>query len=312
MRSVKSARKQRGTRGRKQARTSARVSRPSSIRAEAFGRRRRNDGFSLFFARVRRWFEFGRPMLWLTALLVLGVLVTGVFAGGYVHRTVATISRDADAVVADAGFGISSVQLAGNHRTQPNDILGALGFQPGESIFAADVQSARKRLLALPWVFDAEVHRQYPDQISVSIVERLPFALWQTANASYVVERSGRTISIAPESQFPHLPVLIGDGAPEAAAELIDAIAPHRAVSARVRAMERVSQRRWNLILDGNVVVQLPEEGWQQQLEVLEHLIVDKGVLERDISEIDLRAKDNYFFVLRNGQKQQSTRGNSA
>jgi cell division protein FtsQ len=76
--------------------------------------------------------------------------------------------------------------------------------------------------------------------------------------------------------------------------------------------MQRVASRRWNLMLDGDVVVQLPEDGWQTQLDLLEHLIVDKGVLERDVSEIDLRERDNYFFVLRNGQKQQATRGNSA
>jgi cell division protein FtsQ len=251
-------------------------------------------------------------MLWLTGMLVLSVLVTGVFAGGHVKRAVNAIGQAANAVVADAGFGITSVRLGGNHRTQPGDILTALGFQQEESIFAADVQAARTRLLALPWVFDAEVRRQYPDSISVNIVERLPFALWQTGNGLYVVERSGRTITIAQGSQFPHLPLLIGDGAPEAAADLVDAIALHRAVNARLKAMQRVSERRWNLILDGNVVVQLPEEDWQRQLDTLEHLIVDKGVLERDISEIDLRARDNYFFVLRNGQKQQSTRGNSA
>jgi cell division protein FtsQ len=251
-------------------------------------------------------------MLWLTGLLVLGVLFAGIFAGGYIRRAEKMMSADVSAVVADAGFGISSVHLAGNRRTRPDDILAALGFQPGESIFTADVQAARKRLIALPWVSDAEVHRQYPDSISVSIVERLPFALWQMPNATYVVERSGRTITIAREQDFPHLPTVIGEGAPEAAADLVEAVAPHRAISARLKAMERVSQRRWNLDLDGGVVVQLPEEGWQQQLDVLEHLIVDKGVLERDIAEIDLRAKDNLFFVLRNGQKQQSTRGNSA
>ena len=75
--------------------------------------------------------------------------------------------------------------------------------------------------------------------------------------------------------------------------------------------MERVSLRRWNLILDDGIVVELPEEGWAGQLGVLEHLIVDKGVLERDIMEIDLRARDNYFFVLR-GQKRESVRGNQA
>jgi cell division protein FtsQ len=74
----------------------------------------------------------------------------------------------------------------------------------------------------------------------------------------------------------------------------------------------RISDRRWNLLLGGDVIVELPEEGWAKQLDVLEHLIVDKGVLERDISEIDLRVPDNFFFVLRNGQKQQLTRGNAA
>jgi cell division protein FtsQ len=146
----------------------------------------------------------------------------------------------------------------------------------------------------------------------VNIIERLPFALCQAGNALYVVERSGRTISIAQGSRFPHLPLLIGEGAPEAAADLVDAVALHRAIGARVKAMARVSDRRWNLILDGDVIVQLPEEGWQRQLDVLEHLIVDKGVLERDISAIDLRAKDNIYFVLRGSQKQQPTRGNSA
>ncbi len=79
-----------------------------------------------------------------------------------------------------------------------------------------------------------------------------------------------------------------------------------------MRAYARISDRRWNLILNDDVVVELPELDWAKQLDVLEHLIVDKGVLERDISEIDLRAPDNLFFVLRNGQKQQMTRGNSA
>ncbi len=75
--------------------------------------------------------------------------------------------------------------------------------------------------------------------------------------------------------------------------------------------MQRVSDRRWNLLLDDGVVVELPETGWAKQLDVLEHLIVDKGVLERDIREIDLRSSDDFFFQLKNGDKQQMTRGNA-
>ena len=48
--------------------------------------------------------------------------------------------------------------------------------------------------------------------------------------ALYVVERSGRVITLANPDEFPQLPYLIGDGAPQDAAELVDAVAQHRAV----------------------------------------------------------------------------------
>ena len=312
MRSVKKTSRATRTESRRgQPRRATRTARPTAER-NSFGRRRSNGTISLFFERVKHWLAAGHPMLWLSGALLLVVLVGGVAAGGYVRKTLDAGGRAVDQVIADAGFGIASVHLAGNHRTSASDILTALGYEPGQSIFSADVAAARNRLLALPWVFDAEVRRQYPDSISVDIVERIPFALWQTPNLLYVVERSGRTITVATSVQFPRLPLLIGEGAPQASADLIDAVALHRAISARLKGMQRVSDRRWNLILDGNVVVQLPEEGWQKELDVLEHLIVDEGVLERDVTEIDLREKDNYFFILRNGQKQQAARGNAA
>jgi cell division protein FtsQ len=58
--------------------------------------------------------------------------------------------------------------------------------------------------------------------------------------------------------------------------------------------------------------VKLPENGWQKELDALDHLVVDKGILERDVSEIDLRSPTQYFFVLRNGEKRNEPRGNAA
>lgn len=270
------------------------------------------ENFFVRFARtVARPIPLGRPMLLLTGLLLVGSLVAAIGAGGYVSRAENAVKVAADEVLAYAGFKISAVHLSGNARTSPAAIIDALGFEPDQSIFGADIQGARARLMALDWVADAEVRRQYPNSISVSIIEKLPFALWQSANGLVVVERSGAVITKAKATDFPHLPLFLGDGAPQTGAELVDAIASHRAISARLRAMERVSDRRWNLLLDDGVIVELPETGWAKQLDELEHLIVDKGVLERDISEIDLRSPDNYFFELRNGDKQQTTRGNA-
>ena len=248
--------------------------------------------------------------MWICTCLALIAIVAVLITGGYVARTGEASRKMIDAVMADAGFGISSIHIAGNHRTSPDDILAALGFAPGQSIFSADVQAARLHLLSLEWVADGRVRRQYPDLITVSVIEKIPFAMWETPNGSYVVERSGHTIGLFDPHSFPHLPLILGPGAPTSAAELIDAVAAHRATNARIAGYVRISDRRWNLLLNDDVIVELPEDGWAKELDVLEHLIVDKGVLERDVAEIDLRLPENYFFVLRNGQKQQ-LRGNA-
>ena len=280
---------------------------------ESFGKRSkfRNDPFTRFFREAKRHLTPSRPMLYLSASLFGLTLMAGLFVAGFAGRAVAGVGRAMSAIAADAGFGISAVRLGGNHRTPPASILAALGFEPGQSIFKADVQAARERLLQLDWVAKADVSRRYPDTISVSIVERVPFALWQAKDGLHVIENSSRPIAFARFEDYPHLPLFVGD-APAGGAALVSAVAKHRAVAARMQAMQRVSGRRWNLILDDRVVVKLPEDGWPAQLDTLEHLIVDKGVLERDIVEIDLRSPANYFFMLRNGQQQQESRGNKA
>jgi cell division protein FtsQ len=284
-------------------------------RSQPTRRRRGDDGpgvFARFWLALCAFFSWRNPVTWLFACICFVILVGVLIVSGFVSRAGDATRHTINQIMADAGFGIGSIRISGNHRTDPGDILAAAGFTPGESIFGVDVQAARRHLLSLEWVADAEVRRQYPDLITISIVEKLPFAMWETPNGTYVVERSGRAVGLFDPHSFPHLPVLIGDGAPQSAAELVDGVAAHRATAARVVGYARISGRRWNLLLSDDVVVKLPEDGWQKQLDLLEQLIVDKAILERDISEIDLREPDNYIFVLRNGQKQQVTRGNSA
>jgi cell division protein FtsQ len=311
MRPVKSERKARRN---PRAKATLRATNGARIPAERvnFGKRKapRKDIVSRTLRAFREKLTPSRPMLAITAGFLVFTLIAGLFVGGAVGRTIRATQNGIDAVVADAGFGISSVRLSGNRRTPQKSIMAALNIGQGQNSFSFDVHAARARLLGLPWVAEARVLRRYPDLIAVDIIEKRPFALWDSQDGLYVVERTGKPIALTDGAEFRQLPRFVGD-APDGGAELVAAIATHRAVHARVWGMQRISGRRWNLILDDKVVVELPEEGWQKQLDVLEHLLVDTGVLERDITEIDLRARDNYFFILRNGQPQTMPRGNA-
>jgi cell division protein FtsQ len=282
---------------------------------QSFGRRKKppNNPISRLYGRLRALLTFRRPILIMTLGVIVLTVLAALFASGVIGRTAHRVDTTVDAFIADAGFGISNLHLAGNVRTAPVTILAALGFEPGQSIFTADLPAARARLLRLPWVAQAEVWRRYPDDIGVRIVEKQPFARYQSPKGLYVVERSGGVITDKDLGPFRSLPLLAGDGAPRAAAQFIDAVAQHRAIVARVETYQYQSGRRWNLLLDDGVIVKLPETGWQKQLDALEHLIVDKGILERDVAEIDLRSPTLYIFVTRSGeQKEKRTERGSA
>ena len=311
MRSLKIERKAGRGRAMKPGRKAARAARLAPVPANSFGKRKPPNFIRRGLRAAGAWVAVRRPMLAFAICLITAAFLSALFVGGYVGRGLGRMNGTLGALADDAGFGISEVHLAGNRRVAPERILAALGFEPGQSIFNADIHAARARLEKLDWVASADVKRRYPDDISVRIVEKLPFALWQSPAGISVVERNGNVITTKATEEFRRLPLLLGEGGSRAA-DIIDAVAQHRVLAARVKAYQRVSQRRWNLILDDGVLVKLPENGWQKELDALDHLVVDKGILERDVSEIDLRSPTQYFFVLRNGEKRNEPRGNAA
>ena len=314
MRSLKIDRKPRGPSRAKPARPGSRTAREKPKVQPGSARRARPPGpFARLAAHALDF--IARPMLLLGITLTLVALIAALFVSGVMGRAMHGAGNGISGVVSDAGFGVYEIRITGNRRVPTDTIFAALGLKPGQSIFFIDLPAARARILALDWIASADVVRRYPDAISVSVVEKRPFALWQTTPDAQgqsrlaVVERAGGVITTQDAAKFSHLPKLLGAGAPEAAADLLDAVMAHRAVSARTAAYERISGRRWNLLLNNRVVVQLPETGWRKELDTLEHLIVDNGILERDITEIDLRSPTQYFFVLKSGEKKDVERG---
>jgi cell division protein FtsQ len=314
MRSVNVERKSRSKTRAQATRSTARGNRELPAVQPGSARRGKTPGL---FTRLRERLSLftHRPMIAICSLLVLLVLLGALFASGVIGRSIHAVGRGIDTLTADAGFGISEIHISGNRRTPYNQVLEVLGMQPGQSIFSADLWRARDRLAHLDWIASAEIHRRYPDAIFVTLVEKRPFALWQPPADTkgdapiLLVERNGRPITSHDVEKFRRLPKLIGAGAPQAAADLVDAVQAHRAIAARIAAYARQSERRWNLILDDGVVVQLPEMGWRKELDALEHLIIDGGILERDVTQIDLRSPTHYFFLLKNGEKKDAERG---
>lgn len=270
-----------------------------SVKVNRGGRARANDGF------VARWKgalarTMRRSFFWggvLAAFFVV-VVIAGLFAGGHVSAAGRSVVAGFDSLMADAGLTVQSVTLDGRGETARTEIIRMLGIKRGSLMLYVDVDEARARLEALPWVKSAEVRRIWPDRIQVHLTERRAVAIWQNGGELVVIDREGHAIAGEDVTRFTDLPLVVGQGAEHAAASLLDLLHNQPSLKDRVKAAVRVGERRWNLRLDNGVEVRLPEEGTEAALAELVKLVREQDILGRDIKAIDLRFPDRLIVKL--------------
>jgi cell division protein FtsQ len=82
---------------------------------------------------------------------------------------------------------------------------------------------------------------------------------------------------------------VIGDGAADDALVMIKALDRFETLKYDLVALSRIADRRWDLIYDTGLRVQLPEMGVGPALQQLETLQSLYALLDRDVTVIDLR-----------------------
>jgi cell division protein FtsQ len=208
---------------------------------------------------------------------------------GYVFDAAAGATEAVFSGMASAGFGISAIDITGQSLTSETKILSALAIAPRTSLLSFDADAARKRLLELPAVSDADIRKAYPNRLVVSVSEKTPVARWTVDGATYLVDAAGTRLVTVPSTEDADLPLIVGQGAADNAAAIIRALGLYPALNSNVIALSRIGDRRWDVLYDTGLRVQLPESGITQALGKLDALERGHAILERDLSLIDMR-----------------------
>ena len=237
--------------------------------------------------RRQRWLL--RPAGWgaFTTLAVLAgiVLLHSAAPGGALARLQADLGRDAAA----GGMRVAHIVVEGRANTPEPVLRAALGVQTGDPIMGFSIAAAEARIERLSWVDRATVERRLPGTIVVRLHERRPFAVWQDHGHFTLIDRAGNVVTSRNVADFRALPLVVGPGAPQAAARLIDALNDHPALAAQVAAMVRVGERRWNLQMKSGTVVRLPEGHAVAAITRLVALQARFALLDRPLHFIDMR-----------------------
>lgn len=234
---------------------------------------------------VRRLVHVGLPAF-------LAALVAGIWLSDDTRRANLTGGIDAivDKVQHRDEFMVRMMTIEGASPVVDKGLRAMLPVDLPASSFDLDLEKLRERVLKLDAVEAVDLRIKPGGVLSAVVTERVPAVLWRHARGIELLDKTGhRVASVTAREVRGDLPIISGEGADRAAAEalaLIDAAGP---VLPRLRGLERMGERRWDVVLDRGQRIKLPENGALQALE--RAIAIDRAqhMLDRDIAVVDLR-----------------------
>jgi cell division protein FtsQ len=218
---------------------------------------------------------------------------------GHVAAIGAQAAQSFFAATSGAGLSIEDVFVEGRRETTQEQIMLALDAHQNAPILAYDPGDARARLTKLGWIADAVVERRFPDTIYVRIRERRAMAIWQRKGRLVLVDDEGAVIGREGLDRYGHLKVIVGADAPMHAAKLLKMLSAAPDLMQRVTAAVWVGGRRWNLRLEDQIDVRLPEQNPEGAWKKLVELDQEHALLDRDITTVDMRIPDRLIVRMR-------------
>ena len=230
-----------------------------------------------------------RAIFAISGLALAGVIVIALATD---HRGARLVHAAADALAqasAVAGLRLQSVRLEGATPDAAQDILRAAGLQKGAPLLTLDLDGVRQRVDQVGWVKSARVVRLFPDSVAILVDERHLVAVWEHGGQTHVVDTDGVIAPEADPGRFADLPLVVGEGANAAAAAILPLIQSRQRLAERIEALVRVDDRRWDLRLKDNTLVQLPATDEEAALLRLDQLDQSSRILDLNFARIDLR-----------------------
>ncbi|RLB71375.1 MAG: hypothetical protein DRH04_01855 [Deltaproteobacteria bacterium] len=108
------------------------------------------------------------------------------------------------------GIGtVKEVVVQGNYHTAKEGIVQQLDLEPGMLLFDVDLAAKQAAVEKLPYVKTAQLSRQWPDRLLVSVTERVPVAIVNLEQL-YYVDADGQIFKAIDPGEDVDLPVFTG------------------------------------------------------------------------------------------------------
>ncbi|MBL4805879.1 MAG: cell division protein FtsQ [Rhodobacteraceae bacterium] len=260
----------------------------------------------------RLWLrKYVRPivMIWLP-ILVVGLLVLMVSRNdsfrGFIQQKYDNVRG---AIAARPELMIETVRIPVGSVDLVHQIDGVMDLTLPVSALDVDLEGLRQIVQGLSAVKTATVQLDGNGLLEITIVERIPEMVWRTGNRIFLLDETGIRVAEVPRRAVRvDLPLIIGEGADLAIPEARALFKMASPLEERIRALVRVGERRWNIVLDGDQTIMLPEFGAEDALRLVVEMQTTEQIMNWNLSVVDMRDPNRPIIRLNNDALDELTR----
>ena len=251
-----------------------------------------------------RWsYRFMRIMLSpvLRRLVVYGIPAAIVMGGVAIYFADLDRRDVAKGVVIDAyrsvierpEFMVNVMAISGASAALDADIREILPVDFPVSQFDIELDVLHGTLMELDAVKQASVQIRTGGVLQIDVMERQPALICRMCENLDILDATGAFIrSAVARNDYPKLPLIAGEGANMQAAKALELFAAADPIADRVRGLVYVGERRWDVVLDRDQRILLPETDAVTSFERVVVMSQTQDLLERDVAVVDMRNKD--------------------
>ena len=239
----------------------------------------------MLIPRLRLIFTLGFPSL----LIFCATL--GLFININVWENISAIKKNLKlAFVERPEFMIKVASIDGSSDELANEIREILPLDFPVSYFDLDIKYLHKVVNEIPAVASAAIKISAGGVLQINVAEKSPSFIWRKDNIMSVIDETGSFIRIANSRvDYPKLPLVVGEAADLAVSEISSLMQANEYFKDHVRAFIRVGERRWDLILENNVRIMLPQREFLAAFDRLMLMNEAGQLLSGRLSNIDMR-----------------------
>lgn len=233
----------------------------------------------------RRFVRVGMPLGCVVAL--------GVWYFGDEARQQAIVDQVAEirsSIETRPEFMVKGMAIDGASETLAGHIREVMPVDLPISSFDLDLEAMRKQVESLDAVQKVEVRVRAGGLLQVNIEERVPAVIWRGPDGLELLDAEGhRVAGLGSRMERSDLPLIAGEGANASVPEALALFKTAEPIKARLTGMVRMSETRWDVVLDRGQRIMLPQNGAGPALDRVIALNDAQELLSRDVARVDIR-----------------------